>query len=465
MISDEDSDNGDVAEGSASYRTTTFADRYAIFMAVRSTMVNGRVKNGIHSELGRQLGLGRVTVSRQWAILRDRLAPLLITEPDVDKHPELIRNSHALLFADGKASRKKGKYKYDRDEVDLAIKAIPVKMRRSVRKVAMRIGMAKSTVNLYVHPRYPGEEPLLRRAVSKLKPTLTDKNKEARYTFALDQINMATAHLVRPRFLDLMDRVHIDEKWFHMCQDGEGYLLCLDEEPPERHVKHKGYIGKVMFLCAQARPRWNPHTNTQWDGKIGIWPIGNYTTAKRNSKHRPAGTTEWENHNVDHELYRDMMVDLVFTEIMNKWPVGQWNNPSFRIRIQQDGAGGHTKFDDVYLSQALEDLGLADKISIYTQPPNSPDLNILDLGLFNALQCAYYDHAPRNEVELITMVEQTYGDYPHEQINRLFITLQTVFNSILANNGCNQYKLTHMNKARLEREGRLPVAIVCTHVI
>jgi DNA-binding transcriptional regulator YdaS (Cro superfamily) len=263
MNSDGNTDSEDDVEDPRRYRSTTMDERYAIFLTVRTTMVDGRVKNGIHSELAKQLGLSRVTISRQWATMRDKLAPLLITQPVV-MHPEIIRNNHALLFGDGKSSRKRGKYKYDRDEVDAAIKAVPVKMRRSVRKVAMRIGMAKSTVNQYVHPRYPGEEPLLHRAISKLKPTLTDKNKEERYTFALDQINMATAHLLRPRFLDMMDRVHIDEKWFHMCQDGEGYLLCSDEEPPERHVKHKGYIGKVMFLCAQARPRWDFHRAMQW---------------------------------------------------------------------------------------------------------------------------------------------------------------------------------------------------------
>jgi hypothetical protein len=180
---------------------------------------------------------------------------------------------------------------------------------------------------------------------------------------------------------------------------------------------------------------------------------------------RPAGTTEWENVNIDHEYYRDLLVNHVFTEIMNKWPVGQWSDPNFKIRIQQDGAGGHTKFDDAYLAQALEDLGLTNKVSIYTQPPNSPDLNICDLGLFNALQAEYYDKAPKNEVELIKMVEETYADYCYLKINRLFVTLQTVFNGIIAANGGNDYKLEHMNKAKLEREGRLPVAIVAIGVI
>jgi hypothetical protein len=115
-----------------------------------------------------------------------------------------------------------------------------------------------------------------------------------------------------------------------------------------------------------------------------------------------------------------------------------------------------------YLTQAIEDIGLTDKISIYTQPPNSPDLNILDLGLFNALQSEYYDQAPKNEVELITMVEEVYASYDYRKINRLFVTLQTVFNGIIEANGGNDSKLLHMNKDRLEREGTLPVAVTLT---
>jgi hypothetical protein len=190
MNSDSDSDNDDPVEDPRHHRTTTMAERHALFLTIRSTMANGRVKKGIQKELACQLGLSRVTICRQWAIMRDKLAPLLITQP-VHLHPEIIRNNHSFLFADGKASRKLGKYRYDRDEVDAAIKAVPVKLRRSVRKVAMRISMAPSTVHKYVHPRNPNEEPLLKRGISKLKPTLTDKNKETRYIYCLDQINMA----------------------------------------------------------------------------------------------------------------------------------------------------------------------------------------------------------------------------------------------------------------------------------
>jgi hypothetical protein len=424
-------------------------------------MVNGVVQKGIQTKLARQLGISRVTVTRQWAIMKTKLAELLSTQPE-DKHHEIIRENGHILFGDGKSTRRKGKYKYNRVQLRKEIRGIPFKSRRSVRKLAAKVGIPITTIHKYIHPRMASEEPLLKRVVSKLKPTLTDKNKETRYLFAMDQINNATTHLVRPKFLDQIDRVHIDEKWFHLCQDGEGYLVLEDEVAPERHVKHKGYIGKVMFLCAQASPRWDHHTNSQWDGKIGIWPIGKYKVAERNSKHRPAGTMEWVSETVDNENYRDMLVNNVLVEIMNKWPVGQWADPAFKIKVQQDGAGGHCSHSDEYLTNAIEELGLTNKVSFYTQPPNSPDLNILDLGLFNALQAEYYDKAPKNEVELITMVEETYAVYDYRKVNRLFITLQTIFNSIIEYNGDNQFKIAHMGKDKLEREGRLPLCVPLT---
>jgi hypothetical protein len=91
--------------------------------------------------------------------------------------------------------------------------------------------MPVSTIHKYIHPWLEDEEPLIRRVVSKLKPTLTDTNEETRYLFAIDQINEATSHLIRPKFLDQMDQVHIDEKWFNIFQDGEGYLALDDGSP------------------------------------------------------------------------------------------------------------------------------------------------------------------------------------------------------------------------------------------
>jgi hypothetical protein len=49
-----------------------------------------------------------------------------------------------------------------------------------------------------------------------------------------------------------------------------------------------------------------------------------------------------------------------------------------------------------------------EKIILETQPDNSPVLNMLHLGLFNALQDAYYTLAPRDPLDLIHCVEKMY---------------------------------------------------------
>ena len=54
------------------------------------------------------------------------------------------------------------------------------------------------------------------------------------------------------------------------------------------------------------------------------------------------------------------------------------------------------------------------------------------------------------------MVYQTYQSYPANRINRIWLTLQGCMNEIIKSNGGNQYKLPHINKEKLEREGRLP---------
>ena len=98
------------------------------------------------------------------------------------------------------------------------------------------------------------------------------------------------------------------------------------------------------------------------------------------------------------------------------------------------------------------------KIELYHQPPNSPDLNILDLGFFAALQSTCLG-APVNERELIELVQQKYEAYPAKKINFVWLSHMQIMNCILQRRGDNDYKLPHMNKEQLWRERRLPLVI------
>ena len=53
-----------------------------------------------------------------------------------------------------------------------------------------------------------------------------------------------------------------------------------------------------------------------------------------------------------------------------------------RIRLQQDGTKSHILDDDKEFKEAVDDIGL--NLTVYTQLPNSPDTNILDLGFFQS---------------------------------------------------------------------------------
>jgi hypothetical protein len=81
------------------------------------------------------------------------------------------------------------------------------------------------------------------------------------FQFVCNEISPYSVNMRRPKFYGQYDKVHPDEKWFCMSKDGERYLLVDDEEAPTRWVRHKKYMTKVMFLCALARPRWDPTAN------------------------------------------------------------------------------------------------------------------------------------------------------------------------------------------------------------
>jgi hypothetical protein len=78
-------------------------------------------------------------------------------------------------------------------------------------------------------------------------------------------------------FVDFMDVVHVDEKWFYITFEGERFYIFSDEQVPYRAVQHKSHIIKVRVdnvrdcahnsshcsnrLCSCAL--WRDHASTQ----------------------------------------------------------------------------------------------------------------------------------------------------------------------------------------------------------
>jgi hypothetical protein len=107
----------------------------------------------------------------------------------------------------------------------------------------------------------------------------------------------------------------------------------------------------------------------------------------------------------------------------------------------------------------MEEKGM--KVRLFTQPSNSPDCNLNDLGFFAALQALYYQEAPSNTKELIQLVEKAYKDFESEKINRLWLTYMSCLNQIIESHGDNDYKIPHLKKTKT---GCLPKTLQVTDI-
>ena len=212
-----------------------------------------------------------------------------------------------------------------------------------------------------------------------------------------------------------------------------------------------------MFIAAVARPRQDRRTNQYFDGKIGIWPFVLKEPAQRNSKNRPKGTLITKPvMNINREQIKKKLLENIIPAIKERCPRSMKSEPIF---IQQDNARPHLNADDEDLVWAGTDDGWDIRMSY--QPPNSPDFNVLDLGFFSAIQNLQQQQTINTIDNLIAATVDAYNNFSAPKINNIFLTLQSCMEESMKAAGCNQYKIPHTNKEKLEREGRLPVSIIC----
>nr|XP_051196172.1 uncharacterized protein LOC127309316 [Lolium perenne] len=347
------------------------------------------------------------------------------------------------------------KLKSGRKKINLnidALEAIPPGERTTLEQVAGHLNMSTSTV----WRRLKTKE--IRRITSELKPALTDANQRARVEYALmhlERCSITALGGINPTFRADMDVVHIDEKWFHRTRKTQNMYLSHREEAPHRECKHKNHIQKIMFLSAMARPRYDAQGNCVFDGKIGVWAYTEWVQAQKKSHNRLRGAWELKPADkVDREKSREYLVKYVLPAIKAKWPESdRWNT----IYVQQDNAKTHIKPDDpIFLQEAAR--GGWDIRMIY-QPPNSPDTNILDLGWFASIQAMFHKKMPKTLPEIVQKVNQSLAEYPHQKLNRIWLTHQACMREIIKNKGSIHYAVPHLKKKALERQGRLPVRL------
>ncbi|WCJ31488.1 hypothetical protein M5689_012980 [Euphorbia peplus] len=177
-----------------------------------------------------------------------------------------------------------------------------------------------------------------------------------------------------------------------------------------------------MFLAAVARPRFDSQGNEVFSGKIGLFLYVTKEPAKMSSINRVAGTMETKPiTSVNRDIIRSFLIGKVIPAIRERWQRDEIIHPIF---IQQDNAKTHVNPNDPEFCEAARQDGF--DIRLMRQPANSPDLNVLDLGHFNAIQALQHKESPKSVDDLLQTVVKSFDNFSVVLSNRIFFVVTVV---------------------------------------
>ncbi|KAG2819655.1 hypothetical protein PC111_g11796 [Phytophthora cactorum] len=132
------------------------------------------------------------------------------------------------------------------------------------------------------------------------------------------------------------------------------------------------------------------------------------------------------------------------------------------LRVQHDNANPHGAVTRATVKQAAKEGGW--DIRMEFQPPKSPDMNILDLGIFNAIQSVQYRQPTYKIDALIEIVMAAFNMGPSRTLDKCFLTLQKVMECIIRHAGDNDFRLPRVSKLYI-KNGFIPSSIVCNAAV
>ncbi|GAA0155232.1 hypothetical protein LIER_38047 [Lithospermum erythrorhizon] len=236
------SGNFQTFENKKPYQMLNNEERKMVYELLLQRSINGNLKKEHTIEVSRLLKLPRRTVQRIWKIHKNTSLGVPV---DV---------CHKKIYCGRK-----------RVQIDInKVLDVPLRKRTSLRSFSAALGVQHSRIYRLL------KEGLIRRHTNAIKPYLKEDNKRSWLQFCMSMIDRGNLHQ-GPKFVNMFNFVHRDEKWFYMTKKSEKYYLHQTEEEPIRTCQSKNYIGKVMFFVAMAHPRFEANGNEIFSGKIGVF--------------------------------------------------------------------------------------------------------------------------------------------------------------------------------------------------
>ena len=92
-------------------------------------------------------------------------------------------------------------------------------------------------------------------------------------------------------------------------------------------------------------------------------------------------------------------------------------------------------------------------VKLVTQPAQSPDLNVNDLGFFASLKSRVWGMKASSIDELVETIFDQYEKYDGDTMERVWQSLFKVYNQTLRLMGDNDLKVEHTGVSRRQRAG------------
>ena len=266
----------------------------------------------------------------------------------------------------------------------------------------------------------------------RYRPELTQKTMKQRLRFA-KKYGMR-GKKKRANLSKFKHHVWIDYKWFYIYNRRKIKYFPKREGHPQgtfsSSFNRKGHEEKVMFMAATCVP-----CKEFPDGKVGIYEVARTYTTERGSANRDAGIVCTQDVSANGKFHKKVLEEALLPKLQEKW------GKRVKITVQTDNAGAQTG-DEAYNAH--------DKFSNITmlrQPPNSPDFNVLDEGIFHRLQTAVDKERPFFETknifyarrQLEECVMNAWDDMTGDQVRTTCEHMNDVFRTVIRLKGGNYY--------------------------
>jgi hypothetical protein len=206
-------------------------------------------------------------------------------------------------------------------------------------------------------------------------PVLTPENCQARLDFCYAMLRSSPGRDSRTVVL------HGDEKMFTATG------LARQRAPPDVTLHQPGktnlYKNKIMVFSVVGKPM----REYNFDGRLQLSIIGRLHVASVASKNHKKGDVYLKvdgDTTVDSNYFFNLITNETAPLIRAQFSAAEL------VVLQLDNAPGHVgkgNIDDI--ERAVNKYDESPTIKIVFQPPNSPDLNLNDLGLFHSMQKKY----------------------------------------------------------------------------